>query len=76
LTNGNYSAICKVKYYVEDVGTKEENVVITNIDNLQDVGERLDEYYGSDLETVTINFIDCPFVILSDKAAEEVQDND
>lgn len=65
---GEFVALATVSFY-DDVDGKSvnENILITEVNTFTEAMMKIEDYYGRDLETVTINLFEGPFVTLSDE---------
>lgn len=69
-----FYATAKIQYYdcVVDA-SREENIVLTEVESFVDAMTRIEAYYEHDLETVIeLNLFEGPFVRLNNSALEQL----
>lgn len=83
---GDYIAVAKIKYYTgEGMGYdgdaenpyREENVLITGVATFAEVVEKLEAYYGNDLDTIiNLTLLEGPMLFISDETMNRVLTED
>ena len=64
MTN-KFTVACKIKYYDEINNTDKTDYTFIPADTLEEAGAAIDNYYGNDVISVEMKFIDSPFVFTS-----------
>ena len=67
-----FLAIAKVDWYNEDDIIETEYIAITQIENFCEAMQRIETYYGRDLESVSLKLIEGPFCQLPQEYAEKL----
>ena len=64
MTN-NFIVACKINYYSKIENINKTDYAFVPADNLEDAGAVIDNYYGDDVNSIEMKFLDFPFVITS-----------
>ena len=63
--NNKFTVACKVIHYDEIDNTDKTDYTFIPADTLEEAGAAIDDYYGNNVISVEMKFIDFPFVFTS-----------
>lgn len=70
---GEFIAIAKVNFYDDiDNSTLQENIIMTHIHSFSEAVCFLEKYYGTNLESFSLELLEGPFLRVSDASVEKL----
>jgi hypothetical protein len=60
-----YTAMCKVTFF-EDCNIITDYSIITNVDSHSEAVIKLEDYYGTSIESVKVTLIDTPIALINE----------
>lgn len=70
----SYPAIAKVKFYDEVYNRTDEAVHLLQVYNFQDAAKQLEDYYGEDIEAMTIDIFEEGLITFPDTMYQMLKD--